>query len=185
MTKSHILIFLLFALLFNVSCNNSDDVTTVSVTLDTVSEGEGIVQTSGNATATISGTMTLNSVSSSVGNDSGWNFASYTLVSDPNGAFITVYWPASEGNDLPNGSYEIGFLDASTDENNTPSGRFVDVSVVVDQTSYSSFLGVSGSATVTNATSDYDMDLVFTANGLEEFFDEVTINAQGALKYRN
>ena len=156
-----------------------------NVSLSDVSEGEGTILTTGNAEATIEGVMILNSFGTSTDDSDPFNFASYTLVGEPNGAFITVYWPSGEGEIMPNGSYDVGFLDASIDGNNTPSGRFIQVSVTVDEISYSSFTGTSGSAAITNATADNSMDLTFTVNNLEEFFDELSINASGAVKYRN
>lgn len=178
---------LLLSFIILWSCGGDDDDMddSTDVSLSSVADGEGRIVTTGNAEATIDGVMTFTSIGISDNDDDSFNFATYALVSDPNGAFITIYWPASEGESIPNGSYDIGFLDVSIDGNNTPSGRFIQLSVVVDEISYSTFIGTSGTAEVSNATSDNSLDITFTATNLEEFFDELTINASGAVKYRN
>ena len=153
------------------------------VSLDAIADGDGRITTTGNAEATIDGTIVLNTTGTAEIEEILFNLVSYTLVGTTNSAFITIYWPASEGEMIPTGSYDVDFADASF-EGAAPTSRFIQLSVVVDEIVYSSFIDTNGTATVTNVTSNNGLDLEFEVNNLEEFFAEVAINATGVLKYR-
>lgn len=169
------------------SCGDDDndvskDSSLSDLSLTDVSDGQAIINTTGNIEATVSGSVQLTTTGTETLNDViTFYVASYTITDGSNNAFVNVYWPESEGELMPSGDYQIAFANL----NNPPSDRFVSVSVFVEDISYSTFTGSSGSATISEVNVDYEMDLIFEAEGLEQFFDDVMINAVGAVKYRN
>ena len=186
MKINRILLFIMLITPLITSCGDDDDDEgnnpSTSVTLGDIAEGNGRIVTTGDKSVTIDGVMTLSTTGSASFSGNDFYTANYALVSDPNGAFVQVYWPQADGEVMPSGNYAIALDNA--DPNNPPSGRFVSLSVVVDGTSYSTWTGTTGSAEISNTNANYELDMSFTANGLEEFFDDLELNASGALKYR-
>lgn len=187
---------LLFSFIFLWSCNGDDDSSTSDdrvtsedrITLDDVAEGEGIMVVSGGVEKTLEGIATFSNTRNVSVNETDFTAATYSFSSGTEGAAFTVYWPTSAGSEIPAGEYEIGFRDGLGNSNTTSDWFIEFFFVVVDGVPYSSRTLASGSATISNVSVDYDMDMTFTANTLETSqpdSENDPIDIAGAFKSRD
>jgi hypothetical protein len=152
----------------------------IAVSLSEVSEGNAIIRTSGNSEAEISGPVRLTTLGQGSADGQEFYQYEYAIEVDAGAVYITINWPQSEGELMPSGDYAVNF--GNLDD--YPTERFIQLSAFIDAISYSTWLGTTGSGTITNTNADAEFDLEFEAQGLEEFFDEVSIDMAGAVKYR-
>jgi hypothetical protein len=183
------LIFPLIVLV--VSCGEDDpskDVDNASFNFEALAEGKGqIILESSEGTVSIEGIATLETFGvSSVNDGPRFKEINYSIeVEEGSDRFsLTVYWPESEGDDMPEGQYPIKAANLT----NFPSSKFVEVLISADGIeSFGPDFTVenSGFVEISNASQDYySMDFTMDAIGLVQFFDDATASATGGAKFR-
>ena len=151
------------------------------VSLDDVSFGRGKAVVTGDEDLTIDGIVVGSNLSSTI---EGKEYAvnSVTISSNNGGNPIAIrlsfYIPASLGQTIPpNGTFEVDAASAALDE------TFVDVFLTGENDTYSSLSTTMGSVTVSGSSvSDNTFDVEFDIQNLTSF-DDLSTNAQGALKF--
>lgn len=161
---------------------NPEDASSVdgAVSLADVPEGRGVVQVTGNIEAEVSGEIRIYTTGEGTVDDYEYYKNEYVIESGEDEIYIDVYWPRADGAVMPEGDYMVELADLT----DFPRTRFINVTVFVEQSAYSPWIETTGEAVIASTNADAELDIVFSVEGLEEFINEVSVNADGAAKFR-
>lgn len=165
------------------------DLNKLSVTLDDVEEGTGLILTSSSQVRTIREEIEeeVSQKNKVFSNGQAFKMVKY-LMGDlnssfrKNGAEVTVYWPLEEGRFVPEGTYQLASPNRVYDQEVIE--KFVDIQVVVNGIYYEMSKDSKGEVALKSVDGEYHINLTFSVEGLESPMVDEKIDAVGAMKIR-